>query len=292
MAEVKKEKFTVTQFHKEYPDDDACLHQIFLNQYGSATECPDCGKAFKYYKVTGRKVYACQSCGHQISPLANTIFHKSSTSLKNWFFAIFLFSASKNGVAAKELERQLGVTYKCAWRMGHQIRKLFEENPGSPLSGVVEIDETMIGGKRKGKRGRGAEGKTVVFGMVERKGRIKTQVVDDVKRKTLQPIIESNVEKGSTVCTDELKTYNNLNKLGYDHDSVNHGRKQYAKGSTHTNTAEGYWSQLKRSIDGTHHHVSKKHLDKYADEFEFRYNHREDTSPIFRTVVSRVQKLA
>jgi ribosomal protein L24E len=132
MKKPKQEKFTIKQFNEMYPNDDACLQQIFTNRFGSEKECKECGNAFKYYKVSDRKCYACAFCGHQIHPLAGTIFHKSSTTLKNWFFAIFLFSASKNGVSAKELERQLGVTYKCAYRIGQQIRKLFENKDIKP----------------------------------------------------------------------------------------------------------------------------------------------------------------
>ena len=128
MDKIKKEKFTIKQFNEKYIDDNACLHQIFLNRYSYLENCPKCNDKFSYHKVTDRKCYACAYCGNQLHPLADTIFHKSSTSLKNWFYAIFLFSTSKNGVSAKELERQLGVTYKCAYRIAKQIRKLFDEN--------------------------------------------------------------------------------------------------------------------------------------------------------------------
>ena len=114
--------------HDKYPNDDACLHEVFLNRYSHLESCPSCEEKFSYHKVSDRKCYACASCGHQLHPLADTIFHKSSTALKNWFYAIFLFSTSKNGVSAKELERQFGVTYKCAYRIAKQIRKLFDEN--------------------------------------------------------------------------------------------------------------------------------------------------------------------
>ena len=117
---MKTKNFTITQFNKMYSNDDVCLHEVFTKRYQDVTECPECKKPFKYHKVSGRKCYACAWCGHQVHPLEGTIFHKSSTPLKSWFFAIFLFSSSKNGVAAKELERQLGVTYKTAWRMAKQ----------------------------------------------------------------------------------------------------------------------------------------------------------------------------
>jgi len=166
---MKKEKLTINDFHKRYPDDEACLERVFQTRYADFTHCPKCGKPFKYHKVRGYKRYACQHCGYHIHPLSGTIFHKSSTPLKLWFYAIYLFSVSKNGVAAKELERQLGVTYKCAWRMAKQIRLLFSDDEELDLlDETVEVDETYVGGKRKGKRGRGAEGKTAVVGIVER----------------------------------------------------------------------------------------------------------------------------
>lgn len=289
---VKKERFTVKQFHELYPNDDACLHQVFINRYAGLTSCPDCGEKFSFHKITGRKCYACAHCGYQLHPLANTIFHKSSTELKNWFFAIFLFSCSKNGVSAKELQRQLGVTYKCAHRMAKQIRKLFDESV-TPLRGTIEVDETLAGGKKKsGKRGRGAAGKTVVFGMLEKSGNIATHVVPDVKRKTLYPIIEDSIAKGSTIHSDELRTYATLALEGYNHQTVNHGRGEYVRDSVHVNGLEGFWSQLKRSINGTYHAVSPKYLQQYANEFAYRYNRRNDVPALFHSMINRVWKLA
>jgi transposase len=278
---MKQEVFTILQFQERYPDDDTCLEEIFQNRYGATKICPDCGKQTNFSKVEGRKCWACQWCGFQLHPLADTIFHKSDTSLVKWFFAIYLFASSKNGVAAKELERQLGVTYKTAWRMAKQIRLLFEENK-SKLSGIVEADETYVGGVRRGKRGRGAAGKTIVVGMVEReRGRIVAQVVGDVKSSTIKPLIRKNVRLGSTLMTDEFKSYDNIRKEGYKHRRVNHGSKQYVRGNSHTNTIEGFWSQLKRSIHGTYHAVSPKYLQHYVDEFSFRYSKRHLETPLF-----------
>ena len=169
-------KYTIKNLRNDFPTDEACLDFIFKNRWPKGLTCPNCEKK-DFYHVKGRKSYACK-CGYQVSPTEGTIFHKSSTPLTLWFHAIFLMSQSKNGVAAKELERQLGVTYKCAWRMAKQIRLLMSDDDG-PLGGkeIVELDETYIGGKAKGKRGRGAAKKTPVFGAVERDGKIKTSVV-------------------------------------------------------------------------------------------------------------------
>lgn len=169
-------RYTVIQFHKDFPDDDACLDSIFQERYGDVNDCPNCGVTdTKFYRVRGRKCYACMHCGYQLHPLAETIFHKSSTPLKSWFYAIYLFSVSKNGVAAKELERHLGVTYKTAHRMAHQIRSLMADDSqiGGPGK-IIEADETYFGKKDP----RGMHNKTPVMGAVERGGEVRAVVVD------------------------------------------------------------------------------------------------------------------
>jgi transposase-like protein len=195
---------------------------------------------------------------------------------------MYLFTSSRHGVAAKELERQLGITYKTAWRMAHQIRKYMAKVDGdSSLSGHVEADETLIGGKRTGIRGRGAQGKTAVFGMVERGGHIIAKVVPDTKKRTLQSLIKIHVKEGSTISTDEFAVYDRLGEAGFKHGHVHHNIQKYVNGVNHVNTLEGFWSQIKRSIKGTHVHVSGKHLSKYLGEFEFRYNMRSTPSLMF-----------
>jgi transposase-like protein len=282
-------RFTIKDFNARYPDDNACLDEVFSRRYQKFTTCPECRKAFKYYKVSDRKCYACQSCGYQLHPLADTIFHKSSTPLKSWFYAIYLFSVSKNGVSAKELQRQLGVTYKCAWRIAKQVRQLFSDDSQEPLGGVVEVDETYIGGKRKNsKRGRGADGKKPVVGLVEREGSVRAVVTENVKSSTVMPLIKDNVRKGSMIMTDEFVVYKSVPKAGYSHHTVNHGAKEYVNGTKHTNTIEGFWSQLKRSVDGTYHAVSPKYLQTYVDEFAFRYNHRKSDVCIYDRLMEKV----
>jgi len=173
--------------------------------------------------------------------------------------------------------------------MWKQIRSVLSDGNGDMLSGKVEVDETYIGGKTHGKRGRGSENKTVVFGMVEREGRAKGIVVPDVKAKTLLPQIEDNVTKDSTVYSDDLYSYNNLSSLGYDHKTVAHSQRVYVTGKDiHTNSVEGFWSQLKRSINGTYHHVTAEHLQEYVNEYSFRYSHRKDEQPMFATMLEQV----
>ena len=275
-------KFTIKDFRKRYPNDDVCLQELMQKRFGLSSKCPAkyCKKPTKFHKIKGRQCYECQWCGHQIYPTAGTIFHKSTTPLTDWFYVMYLMTATRSGVSAKEIQRQLGVTYKCAWRMCHQIRKAMDEN--TVLKGTVEADETYVGGKGKNnKRGRGAENKTLVFGLVERKGAVMGRVVGNVKSSTVMPIVRSQVAIGTQVMTDEYPIYNKLKINGYKHKRVNHGHKQYVRGNVHTNTIEGFWSQLKRSISGTHVSVSPKHLQKYVDEFAFRYNQRDEIMPMF-----------
>jgi transposase len=268
---------TLQQFHKMFPHDDACLEHMMMVRFGLEHTCRKCQRDSKFSRVSSQRAFACQWCGDHVYPCVNTPFEDSRTKLHLWFYALYLLSTSRHGVPAKELERQLGVTYKCAWRMGHQIRKYMAKVDGeTPLSGTVEVDETYIGGKTTGgKRGRGAPNKTVVFGMLQKDGDVMTKVVPNVKRVTLEPIIEANVAKGSTIHTDELRSYSRLGNNGYNHETVNHGCGEYVKGNTHVNGMEGYWSRLKLSIRGTHVHVSQKYLENYAKEFEYRFNSRK-----------------
>jgi transposase-like protein len=198
-------------------------------------------------------------------------------------------STTRTGISAKQLQRELTVTYKTAWRMFTQIRKLMSENV-NPLSGQVEVDETYIGGKRVGKRGRGASGKSVVMGMVERNGNAIAKVVPDVKSRTLLPMIEQRIvrENKTTIFTDELPSYNHIERLGYAHEIVQHAAKQYVRGIAHVNTVESLWSNIKRGIDGVNHSVSPLYLQSYLDSYVFRYNHRKDETPMFALLLGRL----
>jgi transposase len=279
--------YTRANFEEDFPHNDECLHRVFQNKYGRINKCPSCDKEFKYHKLTGRKVYSCQFCGNHISPLVGTIFEGTRVPLKDWFYAIFLFSCSKNGVSAMELQRHLGVTYQTAWRMAKQIRLLFQDVAGL-LDTTVEVDETYIGGRRKGTRGRGADHKTPVIGLVQRGGNVKAKVTPNVKSATVQPLIRKHVKVGTTLMTDEYGIYNRIERFGYQRKVVNHGTGQYVKGMIYTNTIEGFWSQLKRSIDGTHHSVSPKYLQSYVNEHTFKYNQRDKDGSIFHLLLSRI----
>ncbi|HEX7963583.1 MAG TPA: IS1595 family transposase [Candidatus Saccharimonadales bacterium] len=280
-------RYTFAQFRKEYPDDAACLRSVLENRYGNT--CPRCGViGVKWHPITGRKGFVCSECDRHVYPLADTIFRKSETSLWNWFYAIYQFSVAKNGVSAKELERTLGCTYKTAWRMAKQIRLLMAQESGL-LTGVVETDETYIGGRKKGKD-ISVQDKETVFGMVERDGIILAEHVSGAGTRVLLPRMLSNIAIGTTVYSDQASVYRNLKHYGYTHASVNHGKGEYGRGVVHTNTIEGFWGNWKKSMRGTYNYVSPKYLQQYLNEFAFRYNHR--TIAVFPVLLARAGKRA
>lgn len=294
---MAQKPLTTAQFFKQFPDDETCLQHLFEVRFGQGFACPSCERPSRWYRIKAERAYSCQFCGHHLHPTVGTPFQQTRTPLQLWFYAIHLFTTTRHGVSAKELQRQLGVTYKTAWRMGHEIRLHMAMVDGeAPIGGAgtaVEIDETMVGGVRKGgKRGRGAAGKTVVFGMMERDGDIITKVVPNVRAATLKPLIEANVEKGGQVHTDELLSYRGLHTMGYRHMTVNHGAGEYVgfDGAT-TNGIEGFWRILKSSINGTHIWVSGKHLGKYTKEFEYRFNRRNAAAGMLPELLSTFQPL-
>ena len=284
-----KESTTIRDFNEQFKTDADCHNAIPFR----ATVFPDggtCDNAANPRLLSApqaaRRQYACAWCGFQIAPTAGTIFHKSPTSLKTWFHAMFLMTASRNGVSAMELMRQTGVTYKTAWRINHQIRQLMNVPMGQQerFGGTVEADEAYIGGVRKGKGGRGAAGKTPVVGVLRRGGKIVAKATPDVSARSLVTNICKTTRRGTTVMTDEFPSYGSLKSLGFNHKTINHSEGKYVNGNIHTNGIESFWAQIKRSINGTFHHVSPKHLQKYLNEFAYRHNLRQselpDVSPV------------
>jgi transposase-like protein len=280
---TKSKAPTLRQFQDRFPTEAACLDHLFQVRYGTGFECPGCKRPAKFSRVKSRRSYQCQWCAYQVYPTAGTPFDRTRTPLRDWFFVMFMFCTTRNGVAAKKVERELGVTYKTAWRMCHEIRKYMASlDSDDPLGGpgdIVQIDETLVGGKVKGKgSGRGAYmvNKTTVLGMQEKGGELVTRVVSDVKRESLWNEIEQHVLPGSIIHTDELRSYRGLALRGFRHQTVNHAAKEYVSPyGCSVNAVEGFWSMLKRGINGTHIHVSGKHLPKYLGEFEYRWNMRD-----------------
>lgn len=292
-------KYTIADFNREYPDEDTCLETVLRMVYPDGVTCRTCGQVRPHSKLTGRKAYSCNYCGTHVYPLAGTIFEKSTTPLKSWFYAMYLMASTRCGISAKQLERELGVTYKTAWRIFDQIRKLMAED-GGLLSGEVEVDETWHGGKlqfpgRKGHTGQqpgynSLANKTPIVGAVERGGKVKAQVVPNIRKGTLQPLVTQHIMPPATVFTDEHKAYDGLEKRGYTHERVNHSARVYVTGNVHTNTIEGFWSLLKNGIRGAHHAVGANKLQSYVNEYTFRYNHRDDDQPMYRVLGGRVNK--
>ncbi len=285
-TKTKMTKFTLKQFRQVFSDDDTCLDYIRYKKYPERIDCPKCGKDSLFHHDRGKKTYSCDHCGYQISPTANTIFHKSPTPLTIWFYVIYLTAQTRGGISAKQIERETGVTYKTAWRMCKQVRSVLFEN-GDPFVGEVEIDESYFGGRKSGKRGRGTEGKTPVVGMVERNGKLEARTLEKTNRKTIIPMVVSNVQKGAQVFTDEYPVYKCLPSFGFNHSTVPHAEKIYIMGNCHTNTIEGFWSLVKNGIKGVYHSVSAEYLQFYLNEYAFRYNHRKDITPMFFSFLSQ-----
>jgi transposase-like protein len=294
-------RYTIEDFNRQFPDDDACLEHLKEQRFPKGIAyCEKCKKDRKHYRITGRPVYSCDHCGTQISPMAGTIFEHSSTSLRLWYYAMYLMASTRCGISAKQVQRETGVTYKTAWRMFRQIRSLLSEGDMQLEGEAVEIDETYHGGKRKGGHGRqlrndkGEEMYAPVFGMVERKGRVRAFATPNVKSATLLPFIRDYVLPKSTIFTDEYKVYGGIKnmKAGYTHRRIRHKQHVYVRGNVHTNTIEGFWSLVKRGIGGVYHQVSTKYLQSYLDEYSFRYNRRDQGNLIFTSLLKRVAELA
>ncbi len=306
------EKYTVARFIREFATECACLEHIVALRWPDGIECPECEEATKHYLIESRKCYECKGCGTQTYPTKGTIFYRSRTPLTVWFYVVFQMAQTRCGVSAKEIERQTGVTYKTAWRMCQLVRAALAEGDFETMTGTVEVDEVYMGSRKprrpgQRKRGRGAISgtvpKTPVVGIVERDAegmplRVRARVTADVKRSTVMPFIEATVEPGSRVYTDEYGIYRPLEERGYRHDFVRHKAKQYAYEAVdeetgevhnvHTNAIEGFWSQVKGGVLNVHRGVTPRYLQRYVDEFAFRYSHRKDEQPMFSAMLSQI----
>lgn len=308
-AASSESSYSLVEFMRTFPDDAACLEYLWKSRYapdGGHAVCPKCGveRRFKKYAMSNRRTsWTCTGCSWHVHPTAGTIFHKSSTSLHLWFYAMYLMVSTRCGISAKQLERELGVTYKTAWRMFHLIRNQLMEQDDEPLNGDIEMDEMFVGGKpRASDRAKWAESanamsaarkwsdanKTPVFGMVERGGKVAAYVVPSIKAPTLEAHVHARVLDATMIYTDEAASYVGITRrAGYQHSRIHHQAGVYVKGDVHTQTIEGFWSLVKRGIGGTHHAVSAKFLQGYLNEYAWRYNHREDERAMFETLLDR-----
>jgi transposase len=284
-AVPKDQKYTLKDFQLEFPNEDSCLEYVKDKRWpGGKIACVRCGQERKHYRVKGRMSYCCPVCGNHVFPLSGTIFHKSTTSLLTWFYVIRLMSSTRVGISAKHVQRETGVTYKTAWRMMKQIRKLMGEN--ITLSGPIEVDEAEFGGsdENKPKHLRGKR-KITALGIVERQGRVVAKTVPNITAMTLCGLIAETVESESTLFTDLMHSYNFLD-LQYDHLTVNHSLG-YVNGRAHTNTIDGFWSLVKRGISGVYYQVGAEYLQSYLNEYAFRYNRRKVMRPMFSLLAER-----
>lgn len=290
---------TFSRFLELFPDNDACLAYLKEKFYADGTACPKCGKASKFHRIKGRSAYSCQYCGHHVYPTAGTIFHKSTTSLQLWFWAVYLMSSTRCGISAKQLEREIGVTYKTAHRMFKQIRTLLSDEGDGPLGGdgqEVEVDETFYGGKPRAAEKRHKRGhlrrqyRPNVLGAVERGGRLRARIVPDRTLPTLDKAVKLHVMPSSILFTDEWMAYKTIGKDFAGHRRIRHEAKVYVDGEIHTNTIEGFFGIFKNSIRGTHHAISVEYLQAYLDEHVFRYNRRNSAQPLFWAILERVRK--
>ena len=286
-AKSSTSDYSVTEFLADFPDDATCLDYLWRSRYaedGEHAECPKCEqvRVFKRYSTAqGRQSWTCTACGHHVHPTAGTIFAKSSTSLRLWFHAMYLMTSTRCGISAKQLERELGVHYKTAWRMFNKIRnELMNDEGESQLDGKVEVDETSWGGKpRKKHKTRSEamqfrENKTTILGMVEREGRVRLRVIASRRGEPLSSAVRTHVDPAAFMLTDDWIAYKPLRREGYAGAIINHSAGSYVVGDVHTNTIEGFFGNLKTGMRGAYKHVSDKWLQSYLDEYAWRHNQR------------------
>lgn len=280
-----------TLIDPKFTDPVAAAEYLEGVRWPDGVVCAKCGESerepylLKGKSLKGRRVWKCRACRKQFTVMVGTIFESSHVPLNKWLAAFYMLCSSKKGMSAHQLHRSIGVTYKTAWFMFHRIREAMKEPAfADKLSGVVEADETYVGGKRKNKHGKetrgrppqkdGLKSKAPVLSLVERDGRVRSQCVANVTARELGSVIEQQVDINARLMTDELRSYERIGSFYADHQSISHGRGEYAVGEVHVNTVEGYFSILKRGINGIYHHVSRTHLHRYLHEFDFRYNTR------------------
>ena len=272
--------FSVMEY---FTTDQICKQAIAQSRWSDGdVVCPYCGGHHCHLCKDNR--YLCKHCNHKFNVTVGTIFENTKVSLRKWFIAMYLISSHKKGIASHQLARDIKVTQKTAWFILQKVRTLYGQTVNE-LSGEVECDEAYIGGREKNKheskrtegtQGRSTKTKTPVFGMIERGGKLVAKKVKNIQGNTLSPIIRQIVKPGSRIFTDEFIGYHSLYDSEYTHAIVHHNAKEFVVGDAYTNSIEGFWGQLKRSIFGIYHFVSAKYLQRYVDEAVFRYNTRED----------------
>ena len=271
-----------------FHSDDECIDVLVDLRWPSGITCVSCGDTEVDPVRRGRGLWMCRSCDHQFSVTAGTIMHRTRLPLRYWFITIYLMCQSKKGISANHLKRMLGVQYKTAWYLCHRIREAMGNDPFTEptLVGVIEMDQTMIGGKATGKDWR--ENKQWVAGAIERGGRIRLERIPNIKKHTIHDFVARNIsDEADAIYTDELGSHVGLETVTKKHESVNHKAEEWVVGDVHTNSVEGVWSLFKRSIVGGGQKMSVKHMDRYLEELEWRFNNRDNPN-IFRDTLQRI----
>ena len=283
-----KQEMDLMKLMERFDTSEQCRAYLEGLRWRDKVTCPRC-QSEKISRIRERNQFDCDSCRYQFSVTAGSIFHDSHLPLPKWFAAVYLMCEARKGVSANQLKRTLGVSYKTAWYLCHRIRKAMKEANPAPLKGTVEVDETYIGGHRRhvGHKAYRAN-KTMVLGAIERGGNVRLRVERRNDRKTLHEFIKKNtLPETARIVTDEWPAYRGIADHDTKHETVNHHEEEWVRGDVHTNTVEGVWSLFKRSVVGSYHQVSAKHLDRYLDEFEWRFNGRKNPY-LFRDTMMRL----
>ncbi len=276
MTTEQLDEMNLMQLIEDFGSEEKCREVLEELRWPDGVRCPRC-QSDKISRIRGRGQFDCDSCRYQFSVTAGTIFHDSHLPLRKWFVAVYLISESKKGISSNQLKRILGTTYKTAWYLTHRIRAAMSDGQAPLLKGIVEVDETYIGARVRGK-GRGYIGnKTMVLGAVERGGEIRLRIGKNTSAKTFHRFIRDTVDDDAeAIYTDQHQSYMGIDDSNTRHETVNHNLDEWVRGDVHTNTVEGVWSLLKRSIVGSYHHLSVQHLPAYLDEITFRFNNRNN----------------
>lgn len=262
------------ELFEKFNSEDRCREYLEMLRWPSGICCTRCGN-LSVSKLEKRHQYECNGCHYQFSATAGTVFHDSHLPLWKWFLAAYLICESKKGISANQIKRVLGISYKTAWYLCHRIREAMKSDTSQKLKGIVEADETFIGGAYDRRRKRNRNEKPCVVGVIQRGGPVRAQRIISRGARAIAAYVKESVEQGSRLMTDEYAGYQKVGKA-YDHQTVRHSKLEYAAGMVHTNSIENFWSLFKRGMVGSFHKISEKHLDRYLDEFTYRHNGRDD----------------